>query len=84
MSATEGVYSSKPNPVDPAFNDLRYVLPQSYVPTKDTRVTLRGKHGDIQVPLISWGAWSWGRQGDVALVRRRVPGAAAGVEDMRG
>jgi aryl-alcohol dehydrogenase-like predicted oxidoreductase len=36
------------------------VLPQSYVPTKDTRVTFRDKHGDVHVPPICWGTWSWG------------------------
>lgn len=56
MSATEGIHGSKPNHVDPRFNDLRYVLPQSYVPTKDTRVTFRGRHGDVHVPPICWGA----------------------------
>jgi hypothetical protein len=60
MSATEAIHGSKPNPIGPRFNDLRYVLPQLYMPTKDTRVMFRGKHGDVDVPPICWGAWSWG------------------------
>jgi len=33
----------------------------SFTPQLDTRYILRGKNGkDVQIPLISWGAWSWG------------------------
>ena len=60
MSATEGIHSSKPTPVDPSFDGLELLLAQSFVPTKDTRVTLCGKHGNIEAPHINIGAWSWG------------------------
>lgn len=60
MSATEGIHSSKPKPMDPSFPDLEHVLPHDFIPTNSTRVTFRGKHGDIQVPYMAWGAWSWG------------------------
>jgi aryl-alcohol dehydrogenase-like predicted oxidoreductase len=60
MSATAGLHSSTPKRVDPSFDDLEHVLPQSFIPTYESRVTFRGKHEDVQAPVISWGAWSWG------------------------
>jgi len=60
MSATAGVHSSKPKPVDPSVDDLKYVLPPSFVPTNESRIAFRGKHGNVPAPVISWGAWSWG------------------------
>lgn len=60
MSSTEGIHSAKPIPVDPSFDGLKSLLPQSFVPSKNSRVTLRGKNGNIQAPNINIGAWSWG------------------------
>ena len=60
MSATECVHSSKPTPVDPSFNGLQSLLPESFVPSSTSRVTLRGKNGDVHAPNINIGAWSWG------------------------
>lgn len=60
MSATEGFHSSKPIPVDPSFDGTASLLPESFVPRNDTRVTLKGAKGDIQAPVLNIGAWSWG------------------------
>ena len=61
MSAVSGFHSSKPKSLDPSYDGLKHVVPDSFVPQLDTRYTFRGKNGqDIQVPLIIWGAWSWG------------------------
>ncbi|KIV83680.1 hypothetical protein PV11_05682 [Exophiala sideris] len=61
MSATSGFHSSKPPPVPADHDGLKYYEPESFVPTAETRVTFKGKGGnDIQVPIIFWGAWSWG------------------------
>lgn len=35
MSATEGVHSLKPTSVDPSFNGLKSLLPQSFVPAAE-------------------------------------------------
>jgi aryl-alcohol dehydrogenase-like predicted oxidoreductase len=59
MSATEGAHSAEPIPVDPAF-DGHTLLPRSFIPAKTSRVTLRGKHGNISAPIMNIGAWSWG------------------------
>ena len=60
MSATDGIHSSKPNPVDPSFDGLRHVLPQDIVPDGGSRVRMRGAKSDVYVPYICIGAWSWG------------------------
>ncbi|KAG9778880.1 putative oxidoreductase, chloroplastic [Exophiala dermatitidis] len=61
MSAVSGYHSSKPEPVPEDYDGLQHVLPDSFVPQLNTRYTLRGKDGrDVQVPVICWGAWSWG------------------------
>lgn len=59
MSATAGIHKAEPIPVDPSFNGLS-LLPEDFVPNKDTRITLRGAKGDIKVPIMNIGAWSWG------------------------
>lgn len=60
FSATEGFHSSKPNRVDSSFDGMEYVLPQAFVPKGSTRITLKGKNGDVQVAPIAIGAWPWG------------------------
>lgn len=63
MSAVSGFHSSKPEPLPEDYDGLQHVIPDSVVPQLDTRYTLRGKDGkDVQVPVICWGAWSWGDQ----------------------
>ncbi|THW29291.1 Aldo/keto reductase [Aureobasidium pullulans] len=60
FSATEGFHSDKPKKVDPSFNGMEAVLPQSFVPQTSTRITLKGKKSDVQIPWMSIGAWPWG------------------------
>ncbi|OJJ40953.1 hypothetical protein ASPWEDRAFT_238094 [Aspergillus wentii DTO 134E9] len=60
MSATEGIHSPHPKPVDPKTSEEHYILPDSVMPDTQARVTLRGKHQDVQVPYLCVGAWSWG------------------------
>lgn len=60
MSATNGIHSSKPNPVDLSFDGLKHVLPQEVVPNGKSRVRMRGAKGDVNVPYICIGAWPWG------------------------
>jgi aryl-alcohol dehydrogenase-like predicted oxidoreductase len=60
MSATEGLHSSKPKPVDPSFDGLESLLPEGFIPKKTTQVILRGKGGEIRAPCMNIGAWSWG------------------------
>ena len=73
MSATAGIHRSNPKPVDPSFDDLQYVLPQSFVPTHESRITFRGKRGDVLAPVISWGAWSWGDKGTWGWSEEEMP-----------
>ena len=63
MSATEGPHRKNKVGVDPSFDGMAAVLPQSFVPKADSRVTFRGKKGNVEVPLLFWGAWSWGDKG---------------------
>ncbi|KAI1608936.1 aldo-keto reductase [Exophiala viscosa] len=61
MSATEGIHSSKPPNVPADHDGLKFLLPDSFVPSAETRLTFKGKGGnDVEVPTIFWGAWSWG------------------------
>ncbi|KAI0459564.1 NADP-dependent oxidoreductase domain-containing protein [Xylaria acuta] len=61
MSAVSGAHSSKPPPMPGDYDGLKHVIPDSITPQLDTRYTLRGKNGnDVRVPLLCWGAWSWG------------------------
>lgn len=60
FSATEGLHSDKPNRVDPSFDGMAAVLPPSFVPQTSTRITLKGKKHDVQIPWLCIGAWPWG------------------------
>ncbi|KAK5075368.1 hypothetical protein LTS08_001565 [Lithohypha guttulata] len=61
MSAVSGFHSSKPHKISEDYDGLQHVLPDSFKPSLESRYTLRGRNGqDVHVPLISWGAWSWG------------------------
>ncbi|OJJ44540.1 hypothetical protein ASPZODRAFT_134622 [Penicilliopsis zonata CBS 506.65] len=60
MSATEGVHSPHPKPVDPALNQAAYILPEETPVEATSRVTLKGAKEDVQVPYMCIGAWSWG------------------------
>ncbi len=60
MSTTEGIHSSNPTRVDPAFDGTKTPHPEDFIPTAETKVNLRGAKGDIHVPRINIGAWSWG------------------------
>lgn len=60
MSSVSGIHKSKPNPITKDFDGLAAVMPESWVPREDTRVTYKGKTGDVSASLISIGAWPWG------------------------
>jgi hypothetical protein len=60
MSATDGIHIAEPRPVDPSFDGLKSLLPMSFVSNKSMQITLHGAKGDIQVPVMNIGAWSWG------------------------
>ncbi|KIW85671.1 hypothetical protein Z517_01063 [Fonsecaea pedrosoi CBS 271.37] len=61
MPAVSESQSSKPEPLPASYDGLKHVLPDDFTPRLDSRCTLRGKDGrDVQIPLIVWGAWSWG------------------------
>lgn len=60
LSATEGIHSNKPNPVDPSFDGLKYVLPKDFIPEGKTRITLKGKYDNVEIAPFSIGAWAWG------------------------
>lgn len=60
LSATEGIHDKEIHKVDPSFDGLAIVLPQEVVPKPSSRVTFKGKHGNVEFPYLSWGAWSWG------------------------
>ena len=60
MSATEGIHSPHPKPVDPKTSAEEYVLLASITPDVHARVSLRGKDQDAPVPYMCIGAWSWG------------------------
>jgi aryl-alcohol dehydrogenase-like predicted oxidoreductase len=63
MSAVSGIHSSKPTPVDPAKGvplGQKSLLPQSYIPSGNTRITHKGAKDDVEVSPICIGAWSWG------------------------
>jgi len=80
LSATSGFHSDKPHKVDPSFNGSKYILPLDYIPTADGRVTFKGKYGNIQVPHLSWGAWSWGDKGTWNWREEDRPGVTEGWE----
>lgn len=60
LSATEGIHSDKPNPVDPSFDGLAHTLPESFIPEKTSRVTFKGKKQDVEASWLSIGTWPWG------------------------
>lgn len=60
LSATEGIHSSKPNPVPPTHDGRKYLQPSSFVPQATDRMTLRGKYENVSVSYLAIGAWSWG------------------------
>lgn len=61
MSAVSGFHSENPHRVDASYDGLKHVLSVDIVPKMATQYTLKGKGGkDVQIPPISWGAWSWG------------------------
>src|SRR4051812_35580236 len=60
MSATSCVHRTDPVRVGPDFDGSQLVVDEAFIPRVETRVTLRGKYKDSEVPIISWGAWSWG------------------------
>ncbi|KAJ5095976.1 hypothetical protein NUU61_005332 [Penicillium alfredii] len=61
MSATEGIHSPHPKPVDPHLSDPAYVLPADVMPDSQSRIALHGRGGkDVLTPYMSIGTWSWG------------------------
>jgi len=61
MSAVSGFHSSKPKSLPEDYDGLQHLIPDNITPSLDSRYTLRGKgNKDVEVPLISWGAWPWG------------------------
>lgn len=61
MSATEGIHSPHPKPVDPSLSDPAYVLPSDVMPDSQSRIALRTRSGkDVLIPYMCIGAWSWG------------------------
>lgn len=64
MSATTGLNSeSKPPPVDSSFDGMAHVLPDSFTNENNSRITLRGKHHNVEVSHLCIGAWPWGDTG---------------------
>ncbi|KAI9696201.1 MAG: hypothetical protein M1820_008269 [Bogoriella megaspora] len=61
MSTASGIHSDKPSRVSEDYDGLKHVLSSDFVPQTSTKYTLRTRDGkDVQIPLISWGAWPWG------------------------
>ena len=61
MSATEGIHSPHPKPVDPSRSEPAYVLPADIVPNSQSRIALPTRSGrDVLIPYISIGTWAWG------------------------
>ncbi|KAJ5175147.1 uncharacterized protein N7482_001024 [Penicillium canariense] len=61
MSATEGINSPHPKPVDPNLSDPPYVLPADVIPNSRSRIALHGYGGkDVPIPYLSIGTWAWG------------------------
>ncbi|KAJ5579815.1 uncharacterized protein N7459_005800 [Penicillium hispanicum] len=61
MSATEGVHSPHPKPVDQSLSDPAYVLPADVMPDSQSRIAIHTRGGkDVLIPYMSIGAWSWG------------------------
>jgi hypothetical protein len=65
FSAVSGIHKSgsskQPDYVDPSYDGLQHVLPEDWIPrAQEIKYVLRGKYESVEVPLLSWGAWSWG------------------------
>lgn len=60
MSATEGIHSPHPKPVDPMKAEEPQVLPADVRPDVHSRIALRGAKGDVSIPYMCIGAWPWG------------------------
>lgn len=83
MSATEGIHSNKPSRVGEDFDGLAAVLPQDFVPTAETKVTMRGKKENVQAPWLSIGAWPWGDKATWQWSPEELSGVKEGWEIMR-
>ncbi|KAM0804890.1 hypothetical protein BDR22DRAFT_885558 [Usnea florida] len=61
MSAVSGIDSSKPTEAPSDFDGLAHLLPQSFVPTAESKITPKGAEGDdVKVPTMAIGAWPLG------------------------
>jgi len=80
LSAVSGFHSNKLNRVDPKFDGSKAILPLNQVPTFDSRITIKAKYGDVKVPYLSWGAWSWGDQSTWHWDDKERPAVNAGWE----
>lgn len=60
MSATEGIHSPHPKPVDPMKAEEPMTLPADVRPDIHSRIALRGAKQDVSIPYMCVGAWSWG------------------------
>ncbi|RJE24036.1 Aldo/keto reductase family [Aspergillus sclerotialis] len=60
MSATEGIHSPHPKPVDPAKAEAPQMLPADVKVDIHSRITLRGAKEDVSIPFMCIGAWPWG------------------------
>ena len=61
MSAISGIHSTKPTKAPSDFDGLAQLLPQCFVPTAESKITLKGVKGDdVKVPYMAIGAWPWG------------------------
>jgi aryl-alcohol dehydrogenase-like predicted oxidoreductase len=60
MSATEGMHSPHPKPVDPMKAEAPQILPADVRPDVHSRITLRGAKQDVRIPYMCVGAWPWG------------------------
>lgn len=61
MSATEGINSPHPKPVDSRFSEPAYVLPKDITPNSQSRIAVHGHGGkDVLIPYMCVGTWAWG------------------------
>ncbi|KAJ5145180.1 hypothetical protein N7448_002572 [Penicillium atrosanguineum] len=61
MSATEGIQSPHPKPMDPSARDPAHVLPEEIIPDPQSRIALHGHGGkNVLIPYMSIGTWAWG------------------------
>ena len=83
MSATADIHPSNITRVDPDFDGLKHVLPQSVVPTGQSRVKMRAAKGDIEVPYVSIGAWARGDKGTWHWDPKELPAVKEAWEVLR-